>query len=150
MAYAAQKTTLQVQLPNSNYASVADVTAIAMNGISVAELDTSSLATTSKTAAVGIRENGTISMSIYMFDSVGGVSTDAQYYLRPEVYKAGADGSDGGVSWRLLFAGDTTGSAATYVTFSAYVTSLNVSAAVDGIVQASVTLRITGSLTWTN
>lgn len=146
MAYAAQKTTLQVQLPNTNYASVADVTAIAMNGISVAELDTSSLATTSKTAAVGIRENGTISMSIYMFDSVGGASTDAQYYLRPEFYKGGADAT----SWRLLFAGDTTGSAATYVTFSAYVTSLNVSAAVDGIVQASVTLRITGSLTWTN
>jgi hypothetical protein len=146
MAYAAQKTTLQVQLPSASYASVGDVTSVAMNGITVAELDTSSLATTSKTAAVGIRENGTISLSIYMFESVGSFSTDAQYYLRPEIYKNGAAAG----SWRLLFAGDTTGSAATYVTFSAYVTSLNVSAAVDGIVQASVTLRITGSLTWTN
>lgn len=146
MAYAAQKTTLQVLLPSTSYASVADVTAIAMNGISVAELDTSSLSTTSKTAKVGIRENGTISLSIYMFESVGSSGTDSQYYLRPELYKNGASAA----SWRLLFAGDTTGSAATYVTFSAYVTSLNVSAAVDGIVQASVTLRITGSLTWTN
>jgi hypothetical protein len=120
-----------------------------VNGISVAELDTSSLGTTSKTAAVGIRENGTISLSIYMFESVGSSTTDAQYYLRPVSYKSGGDLVDA-ASWRLLFGGDTTGSAATYVTFSAYVTSLNVSAAVDGIVQASVTLRITGSLTWTN
>jgi hypothetical protein len=149
MAYAAQNTTLQVQLPNTSYASLGDVTSISVNGISVAELDTSSLGTTSKTAAVGIRENGTISLSIYMFESVGGVTTDAQYYLRPVLYKSGGDLVDA-ASWRLLFGGDTTGSAATYVTFSAYVTSLNVSAAVDGIVQASVTLRITGSLTWTN
>ena len=144
MAYAAQKTTLEV-VAAGTFAAVAEVTSISLNGISVAELDTSSLSTTSKTAQVGIRDNSTISLSLYMFDDVGD-STVARYYLRPEVYKSGAVPGN----WRLLFAGDTTQSAVTYVTFSGYVTSLNVSAAVDGIVQANVTLRITGSLTWTN
>ena len=140
MAYVSSGTTFSVNW-SSVYLTIADVTAIAFDGINVAELDTGNISSAVKSFVTGNKDNGTVSVSLNLWPSVGAVS-DAQYYLRPALYKAGASPA----SFEIRFGGAGAGST---VQFDAYVTSLNVSAAVDSVVTAEVTLRISSALTWT-
>jgi hypothetical protein len=140
MAYVSSGTTFSVSAAGAMTA-VGDVTAITFDGINVAELDTGNISSAVKSFVTGNKDNGTVSVSLNLWTSVG-ASVDAQYYLRPALYKAGASPAN----FQIRFGGAGAGST---VTFDAYVTSLNVSAAVDSVVTAEVTLRISSALTWT-
>jgi hypothetical protein len=140
MAYVSSGTTFSVSAL-AVMTAVGDVTAITFDGINVAELDTGDISSAVKSFITGNKDNGTVSVSLNLWTSVG-ATMDAQYYLRPALYKAGA--SPG--SFEIRFGGAGAGST---VAFQAYVTSLNVSAAVDSVVTAEITLRISSALTWT-
>jgi len=120
---------------------VAEVINVSMNGISVAEIDTTGIGDTSRTAKVGVVDNGTINASMYLMDSSSGLLT----YLEPKNFAAGATAADGR-KFTLRFGAAGVGSTAA---FTGYVTSLNVSAGIDAVIQASITIRIAGAITWT-
>jgi hypothetical protein len=141
MAYVSSGTTFSVNAAGSMTA-VGDITAITFDGINVAELDTGNISSAVKSFVTGNKDNGTVSVSLNLWTSVG-ASVDSQYYLRPALYKAGASPA----SFQIRFGGAGAGST---VAFEAYVTSLNVSAAVDSVVTAEITLRISSALTWTS
>lgn len=141
MSYVSSGTTLSVSAAGVT-AALGDVTAIAFDGITVSELDTGDISSAVKSFVTGNKDNGTISVSVNLWTSVGS-SIEAQYYLRPALYKAGAAPA----SFEIRFGGAGAGST---VAFQAYVTSLNVSAAVDSVVTAEITLRISSALTWTS
>lgn len=120
---------------------VAEVINVSLNGISVAEIDTTGIGDTSRTAKVGVVDNGTINASMYLMDSSSGLLT----YLEPKNFAAGATAANGR-KFTLRFGAAGVGSTAE---FTGYVTSLNVSAGIDAVIQASITIRIAGAITWT-
>jgi len=119
---------------------VAEVINVALNGISVAEIDTTGIGDSSRTAKVGVVDNGTISASLYLMENSSGLLT----YLEPKNFAAGGAAASGR-KFTLRFGAVAVGSTAS---FTGYVTSLNVSAGIDAVIQATITIRIAGAITW--
>jgi len=122
--------------------TVADVKSISVDGISIAEIDASALASTIKTIVAGTRDSGTVSITLFapaFSTGLLGVGTN-NGALNPYTYANGADFRKFAVQF-----GPNTGTGGFELAFSGYVTSFNVSAAVDGAVEADLTIRVTGS-----
>jgi len=113
--------------PGTVNTDVGEVTSVSLDGITVAEIDVSSISDSVKAFICGNRDNGTISCSLNMPTN----STGLFSYLRPATYAAGAD-------YRKFT-----------LAFNGYVTTFNVSAGVDAAVTADMTIRIDGNITWT-
>jgi hypothetical protein len=118
-----------------------EVKSISVDGISIAEIDTSALSAEVKSFIGGTKDSGTISVTLfapsYLAATLG--TTGA---LNPSSYANGADFR----KFAIRF-GPNTGTGGFELAFSGYVTSFNVSAAVDGAVEADLTVRVTGGFT---
>lgn len=126
--------------PGTVNTDVGEVTSVSLDGITVAEIDVSSISDSVKAFICGNRDNGTISCSLNMPTN----STGLFSYLRPATYAAGADFR----KFTLRFGGNTT-TGGFQLAFNGYVTAFNVSAGVDAAVTADMTIRIDGNITWT-
>ena len=130
----------------STFTTVADVKSISLDGISIAEIDTSSISSTVKSFVGGTKDSGTISISLfaqaYAAAELGTASN--QGALNPYTYANGADYRN----FKIRF-GPNTGTGGFELAFSGYVTSFNVSSAVDGAVEADLTVRVNGAFTST-
>jgi hypothetical protein len=120
---------------------LAEVKSISLDGISIAEIDTSALSATVKSFIGGTKDSGTISVTLFAPSYAVGLlgSTGA---LNPSSYANGADYR----KFAIRF-GPNTGTGGFELAFSGYVTSFNVSAGVDGAVEADLTVRVTGGFT---
>ena len=120
---------------------LAEVKSISLDGISIAEIDTSALSATVKSFIGGTKDSGTISVTLFAPAYASGLlgSTGA---LNPSSYANGQDFR----KFAIRF-GPNTGTGGFELAFSGYVTSFNVSAAVDGAVEADLTVRVTGGFT---
>lgn len=107
------------------------ITAISLGGISTAEIDVTALSDTSKAYIMGVRDGGTVEVTVM-------VDTSAV----PDLPSAG----DATPSSFVLRFGPNGGSGPVF-TFTAYVQSASVEASVDGAVTATYTLRISGAIT---
>ena len=123
---------------------LADVKSISIDGISIAEIDSSALSATVKTIVGGTRDSGTVSVTLFAPSyTVGLLGTGAsQGAMNPVTYANGADFR----KFAIQFGPNTT-TGGFELAFSGYVTSFNVSAAVDGAVEADLTIRVRGSFT---
>ena len=106
------------------------VTAVNLGGISTAEIDVTQLSDTSKNYIMGVRDGGTVEVTVM-------VDTAAV----PDLPTAG---SSSPVSFVLRFG--AAGASGPTFTFSAYVQAVSTEAALDGAVSATYTLRISGSI----
>lgn len=127
--------------------TVGDVKSISVDGISIAEIDSSALASTIKTIVGGTRDSGTVSITLfaptYSAGLLGVGSSNGA--LNPYTYANGADYRKFSVQF-----GPNTTTGGFELAFSGYVTSFNVSAAVDGAVEADLTIRVTGGFASSN
>jgi hypothetical protein len=113
------------------------ITAISLSGISTAEIDVTSISSTSKEYVMGTIDGGTIEVTVNV-DTVS--STGATIDL--------PTAGDNQPTAFVLKLG--TGAASLQVptfSFSAYIQSVSVEASVDAQVTATYTLRITGAIT---
>lgn len=119
------------------YAS--DIRSISVDGISLAEIDVSSISSSIKSFIGGTKDSGTVSLSLYAPAYTASVLGSASGALNPSTYANGADYRN----FQIQF-----GPGADYfeVNFAGYVTSLDVSAAVDGAVEASISIRLADSI----
>lgn len=106
------------------------ITAISIGGISTAEIDVTSLASTFKTYVMGTLDGGTVTVT---------VNHDAGTV--PDMPVAG---SATPTSFVLRFGAASTGPT---FTFDAYVQNLTTEAAVDAVVSGTYTLRISSNVT---
>ncbi len=115
-----------------------EIRSISVDGVSLAEIDVSNISSSVKSFIGGTKDSGTVSLSLYAPAYAANV-LGASGALNPATY---ANGSE----YRrfAIQLGPSTGSFR--IEFYGYVTSLDVSAAVDGAVEASVTIRLTGSI----
>jgi hypothetical protein len=120
---------------------LAEVKSISLDGISIAEIDTAALSATVKSFIGGTKDSGTISVTLFAPSYTVGLlgSTGA---FNPSSYANGQDFR----KFAIRFGPNTT-TGGFEIQFSGYVTSFNVSAAVDGAVEADLTVRITGAIT---
>ena len=107
------------------------ITAINLGGISTAEIDVTQLTDTSKNYIRGVRDGGTVEVTVM-------VDTTAT----PDLPTAG---SSSPTSFVLRFG--ASGASGPTFTFTAYVQSVSAEAALDGAVSATYTLRISGAIT---
>ncbi len=128
----------------ATFTAVGEIKSISVDGISIAEIDTSALSTTVKSFIGGTKDSGTISISLfapaYAAAELGTTSNNGA--LNPYTYANGADYRN----FKIRF-GPNTGTGGFELAFAGYVTSFNVSAAVDGAVEADLTIRVTGGFT---
>ena len=110
------------------------ITAISLGGVSTAEIDTTALASTTKSAIMGTLDGGTVDVS---FIAKTGQSLGLAFY-KPTA------GTSTPYNYRIAFTDGTTD--LWYLNFSAYIQSTNLEAAVDSAVSGSMTLRITGAV----
>ena len=133
-----------VGAPGSTFTTVGEIKSISVDGISIAEIDTSALSASVKSFIGGTKDSGTISVTLFApAYSAGLLGTGSNNgALNPATYANGADYRN----FRIQF-GPNTGTGGFQLAFSGYVTSFNVSAAVDGAVEADLTVRVTGGFT---
>lgn len=110
------------------------VTAVSLGGISTAEIDVTALADTSKGYLMGVLDGGTVEVTV-------NVDTTAAALTLPTA------GDSTPYAYTLTFGTPGASNACPRFTFSAYIQSVSVEAALDAQVTATYTLRITGSIT---
>ena len=108
------------------------ITAMSLGGISTAEIDVTSISSTTKEYVMGTLDGGTVDVTVNL-DAGVTVSMPTAGDVTPTAFV-------------LRFGAGTVGVA---FTFSAYIQSVTVEAGVDQQVTASYTLRITGLITAT-
>ena len=118
--------------PENSYQTISEVSNVSGPGGQANEIDVTDLSSTAKEFRMGLQDEGTITLDINYIPANtqhAGLRTDrANQTLR---------------SFRITF----TDSPNTTWTFSAYVLGFEVSNAVDDVTKASVTLRVSGSIT---
>ena len=124
--------------------TLAEVKSISVDGISIAEIDTSALSSSVKAFIGGTKDSGTISVSLFApsFSNTLLGTGAGNGALNPRTYANGADFRKFSIQF-----GPNTGTGGFELAFSGYVTSFNVTAAVDGAVEADLTVRVTGAFT---
>jgi len=120
-----------------------EVKSISLDGISIAEIDTSPLSASVKTFIGGTKDSGTVSVSLFAPSYSAGL-VGANGALNPSSYANGQASRKFAIQF-----GPDTGTGGFLLSFSGYVTSFNVAAAVDGAVEADITVRITGAIVGT-
>lgn len=111
-----------------------DITSIDGPGGEAAEIDVTHLCSTAKEFLIGLPDEGNITLEGNL------VPTDTgQTRLRTDRVNATKR------NYKIIL----TDSPATMITFAAYVKGFKISAGVDTQVKVSITLRVTGALTWT-
>lgn len=136
-AIEAQGTLLKVQTATSpvTFTTIPEVKSFTGPGGSAAVIDVTDLSSTAKEKRMGLQDEGQLSFTMnYLPDNT------THDYLRT-IRSARTL-----TPFQLIF---TDGSPVTNWAFNAYVTGFSVSGAVDGVVEANVTLEITGSITET-
>ena len=117
------------------FTAIPEVKSFSGPGGAASVIDVSDLDSTAKEKRMGLRDEGQLSLTInYLPDNTvhDGLRTDrANRTLR---------------NFKMVF---TDTSPATTWSFSAYVTGLAISGGVDGVVEANVTLELSGSITET-
>lgn len=135
-AITSQQTTLGVSTSGSSpitYTDIKEITSFSGLDGSASEIDVTHLQSTAKEFILGLQDFGNFTIEIsYDNDDAG------QLILR-------AAKESGNLHYFKLTFSDST-----YITFSAYVMSMSVGGGVDGKVESSVTLRITGSVTYSS
>jgi hypothetical protein len=123
--------------------TVAEIKSISLDGISIAEIDTSALNASVKTFIGGTKDSGTISVSLFAPAYTAALlgTTANNGALNPATYANGADFRKFAIQF-----GPNTGAGGFELAFSGYVTSFNVTASVDGAVEADLTVRVTGAI----
>lgn len=115
------------------YSDILGITSVQGPDGSAAEIDITALESTGKEFNMGLKDEGSVSLEI-IFNPDDSEHTG----LRTDRDNATLR------SFRITF----TNSPATTATFNAYVTNYSVSGQIDEVVRLSVTLRISGSVTW--
>ena len=110
------------------------ITAISLGGVSTAEIDTTGITSTTKSAIMGTVDGGTVEVS---FMAKTGQTLGLAFY-KPTAC------SNTPYNYRLAFTNGTTD--LWYLNFAAYIQSTNLEAGVDSAVSGSMTLRITGAV----
>ena len=116
------------------YTSIADVTEITGPDGSAGDIETTDLSSTTKTFIRGLTDNGSVSFTMnYIPSNTQHAQLFSDFSSATEVAR----------DYRLTF----TDSPVTTWTFSAYVSSFSVSNGLDGVLTASCSIRIKGSIT---
>jgi hypothetical protein len=134
MAIRSQKTQIQHGTgATPTYAAFEEVTDIQIGGVSIPQIDTTHLMSTSKEFLPGLKDNGTIEIS-------------ANYTNGTVQQAVRADADDGIVSpWRIVLGGADT---PINITFNAFPTKYDgPNAKVDNKLEIKVSLKITGDIT---
>lgn len=108
---------------------VGEVTSISFSGVSAAEIDVTQLSDTAKKYVMGTMDGGTVEVTCFTTAAAPVLPTSGDTSPTAFVLRFGATGPTVG--------------------FSGYVQNTALEAAVDGAVQTTYTLRITGSVTVT-
>jgi predicted secreted protein len=127
-----QGTTLGINTSGalSTYTTIPEIKDFSGPGGQAAVIDVTSLSSTGKEKRMGLQDEGQLSFNIfYVPDNAQHVALRAARAARD---KRG---------FKLTFTDSTVW------TFDAYVTSFTVSGSVDGVIEAAVTLEITGAIT---
>jgi len=106
---------------------VGEVNSISFSGVSTAEIDVTQLSDSAKKYVMGTLDGGTVEVSCFTTAAAPILPTNADAAPTSFVLRFGATGPT--------------------VTFSAYVQNTALEAAVDGAVQTTYTLRISGAVT---
>ena len=106
------------------------ITAISLGGISTAEIDVTSISSSTKEYVMGTMDGGTVDVTVNLDAGV--------------VCSMPTAGDTSPTAFVLRFGASSLGVA---FTFSAYIQSVSVEAGVDAQVTASYTLRISGAIT---
>ena len=106
---------------------IGEVTSISLSGVSTAEIDVTQLSDTAKKYVMGTMDGGTVEVTCFTTTAaptlpVSGDATPSSYVLR-------------------------FGSAGPTVTMTGYIQNTALEAAVDGAVQTTYTIRLTGNVT---
>ena len=121
---------------------IAEVTSISVGGTSLVEIDTTSLTSTSKEFVMGALDAGTCTIELFAPANYAGATGTDLEDLVP------TSGEDTPVAYTIEFARSGGGTPTMTATFDAYITNCSISAAQDGAVTASVTLKLETAITW--
>ena len=114
------------------YTTIAEIVSFNGPGGSVSVIDVTDLASSAKEKIAGMNDNGQLSFECNF------IPTNTQQAALKTAKEAGTQ-----VKVKLVF----TDTGTTEWTFDAIVTGFSITGAVDGVVKASVTLEISGSIT---
>ena len=108
------------------------ITAISLGGISTAEIDVTSISSTTKEYVMGTLDGGTVDVTVNLDAGV--------------VASMPTAGDTAPTVFTLRFGTHAAGATVPLFSFSAYIQSVSVEAGVDAQVTASYTLRISGAI----
>lgn len=132
-ALKAQGTSIQIGSGSPvTYADIGEINSFNGPGGSAAVIDVSDLDSTAKEKVMGLQDNGQLSMDLNFLPA------DTQHALLRTAKENGTL-----TVFKLIF----TDSGETEWAFSAYVLSLVINGAVDGVIKGSITLEISGDIT---
>lgn len=116
------------------FTALGEVKSIQGPGGSASVIDTTNLSSTAKEKAMGLQDEGQITLELNL-DTDDTMQTGLRTDRTNQTLR----------NFKITL---TDSSPATTLTFAAYVTNFSIAAAVDDVVTASVTLEISGAVTW--
>lgn len=115
------------------FTAIGSVTSVEGPGGEASEIDVTTLSSTAKEFIIGLKDEGTVTLNLNL-----DTSNTPQTGLRTD--------RDNGTLRNFEL--DLTDSPVTTLSFSAYVKSFSISVQPDSKIEASVSLRISGAVTW--
>jgi hypothetical protein len=112
-----------------------EIQSISFSGVSAAEIDVTQLSSTAKQYVLGTMDGGTVEVTAFMTNGAG---------LTPTLPSSG---SASPTAMKVIFGNADAGKDGVTLAFDAYVSNTAMEAAVDGAVQVTYTLRISGPVT---
>ena len=119
--------------PPETFDNVGEVQSISGPDGTAPEIDTTSLSSTARTFNMGLPEEGNVTLEVNL-DPDDAQQTELRTKRAAQTVN----------NYQITL----TDSPATTLTFAAYVTGFSVNVAIDDVIKASITLRITGAVTW--
>jgi len=125
-------------LSGSTYVSVGSITQVSGPALSADSVDTTTMASANsfRTFMKGLKDWGEVTFTTIADPKASGDTTN---YYDALLTKAAADASD---TWKITFPNSTT------ATFSGFITGLAPSADVSSLITTSVTIKVSGAVTW--
>ena len=112
-----------------------EIQSITFSGISAAEIDVTQLSSTAKQYVLGTLDGGTVEVVCFATTGAG---------LLPTLPTTGASSP---TAMKVIFGNEDAGKDGVTLAFSAFVQNTSLEASVDGAVQVTYTLRISGDVT---
>ena len=138
MATKAQGTVIQIDDGTGTFVDIANVTAFSgLLGGNAAVIDTTNLSSTAKEKLIGIPDSGQVQIDMKF-------ENDSSWNLLKTRYTSQAL-----TNFKINIPASESGDPAVSAAFSGYVLSMPISASVDGVVEGSCTVEITGPVTFT-